>query len=708
MIELQNLSKAYGEKVILTNINLQMDDPSKIYALIGESGSGKTTLFNILMGFDSDYTGAYTLFGNNAKNLSNNQWATIREKDMRIVFQDYKLLENLTVFENLFLSGNYTNSQILQVLEDLNISHLKNHVISELSGGQKQRVAIARAVVAEPKILLLDEPTGNLDSMTTENIMSYLDLLRKRDILIFIITHDEKMVATSDIVYEIKKQQIYVRQDQLDDGPNHKDYEFEDSSPKHVWHYVFKQLKSKKKSLFLRSVPILLIILLFILGFSAYRASSTQSFQNFFAGVSDRVLILNTQDLKQEVRERYNDQGIISSIDGTRIAFSKEDVKTVKQIEGVENVYLFSDGLHSKYDNEQLIYQETIPKEEFNQALVSYINNISQNHLTFSFSMMQLPNAFIGDYNSENIQLISGQFPKDNSDDILLPDVYALLKFNTGNFQEVVDQQVSLSVQDFEQNEQKKEYKISGVYDTQYRQNLESEYSIYTSFSETAENDFADAESYRFFKQNLTQTPQSEILNKSLVKDFKSFEEAYGTGKMSMLVRVEDSNQVEKVRSELEEIYPSYRFISQYDLKHGDFSEIYDRLVQILVIGSTVIAVIAGVLIAFLNKGHFMHRNKELAVLYSMGYKRKDIFWIILLEHSLLFSAYIVVAGLTAFILNELFFSHSRYYFLFDNLFEGTNLLSIILLIVLMMTISIVWSLNGVKQKNLIKHLNEN
>lgn len=210
------------------------------------------------------------------------------------------------------------------------------------------------------------------------------------------------------------------------------------------------------------------------------------------------------------------------------------------------------------------------------------------------------------------------------------------------------------------------------------------------------------------FKQNLTQTPQSEILNKSLVKDFKSFEEDYGTGKMSMLVRVEDSNQVEKVRSELEEIYPSYRFISQYDLKHGDFSEIYDRLVQILVIGSTVIAVIAGVLIAFLNKGHFMHRNKELAVLYSMGYKRKDIFWIILLEHSLLFSAYIVVAGLTAFILNELFFSHSKYYSLFENLFEGTNILSIILLIFLMMAISIVWSLNGVKQKNLIKHLNEN
>lgn len=708
MIELQNLTKTYGEKTILTNINLQINDPSKIYALVGESGSGKTTLFNLLMGFDLDYSGTYTLFGNNVRNLSNNQWAVIREKEMRIVFQDYKLLENLTVYDNLFLSGNYTESQILQVLEDLDIGHLKSHVISELSGGQKQRVAIARTVVAEPKILLLDEPTGNLDSMTTENIMSYLDQLRNRGILIFIITHDEKIAEASNIVFEIKNQQIYVKKDQLSDEVNRTNYKFKDRSLKHTWHYVFKYLASKKKTLFLRSIPIILIILLFILGFSAYRASSTQSFQNFFAGVSDRVLILNTQDLKEEVRGRYNKQGIVSSIDGTRIAFSEEDVETVKQVEGVEEVYLFSDGIQSQYDNEQLIYQETVSKEEFNQSFLSFINNISQNHLAFSFSMMQLPNEFIADYNLENIQLISGQFPEDNSNDILLPDVYALLTFNTDNFQEVIGQQITLSVQDFEQIEQKKDYRVSGIYATHYRQNLESEYSIYTSFSETVENHFADEASYRFFKQNLTQTPQSEVLNKNIVKDFKSFEEAYGTGKMSMLVRVEDSNQVEMVRSELEEIYPSYRFISQYDLKHGDFSEIYERLVQILVIGSTIIAVIAGVLIAFINKGQFMHRNKELAVLYSMGYQRKDILGVILLEHSLLFSVYLVIAGIAAFILNELFLSHSRTYYLFGNLYEANNILFIILLIAVMMMLSIVWSLNGVKQKNLIKYLNEN
>jgi ABC-type lipoprotein export system ATPase subunit len=141
---------------------------------------GKTTLFNILFGLDVDFTGLYYLFRNNSREISKKEWSSIREYDMRIVFQDYKLCDTMTVYENIVMSGNYSEDGICLILKELGLDELKNQLVTELSGGQKQRVAIARAVISNPKILLLDEPTGNLDSMTADKMMNFLDQLKKR------------------------------------------------------------------------------------------------------------------------------------------------------------------------------------------------------------------------------------------------------------------------------------------------------------------------------------------------------------------------------------------------------------------------------------------------------------------------------------------------------------------------------------------------
>lgn len=708
MICLKSVTKKYGNQIIFDEIDLLLTDSSKIYALVGESGSGKTTLFNLLMGFDTKFTGEYKLFGRDARDLSNDLWADIRETDMRIVFQDYKLLENLTVYDNLYLSGHYTKRQIESVLNDLDIVDLKRHVVNELSGGQKQRVAIARAVISEPKVLLLDEPTGNLDSMTTEKIMAYLHQLREKGILIFMITHDEKIAKEADIVYEIKNQKIAVLKNHITGFVDPEIVELESSASKPTHEYVLKKIRSMKNKLIIRAVPIILIMIVFILGFSAYRASSTQSFTHFFAGISDRVIILNTQELKQEVVERYNEEGIGSPTDGKRIGFSEEDMQNVEQIDHVEDVYLFSDGIQSLYDNEQYIYEESVFKDEFSKILSSFLTyNLSQNYISFSFASLQLPKNFIKDYNTENLQIIAGELPSDDSNELFIPDVYALLKFETDRFQEIVGQRIILPVEDFDQNEVKKEYVVSGVYDSEYKHTLQSEYSIYTSYNTEKAIMSVDTETYRFFKHTLTQTPSSEEFNKEIISDFESFSEAYGTGYMSMLVRVEDSNYIEPVRKELTKMFPAYRFTSQYDLKHGDLSVIYETLVWALVLGSFIIALVAGLIIAFLNKEQYMHRNKELAILYSLGYKRKDILSIILFENSLLFSVYLVIAGITVWGLKQYYFDHTRYYYLFENLFQWANILSILLFILIMMIVSIVWSLNGIKQKNLIQYLNE-
>lgn len=176
---------------------------------------------------------------------------------------------------------------------------------------------------------------------------------------------------------------------------------------------------------------------------------------------------------------------------------------------------------------------------------------------------------------------------------------------------------------------------------------------------------------------------------------------------MSMLVRVDSAQNVEAVSEELGGFYPAYRLMSQYELKHGELSDIYNRLVSVLIIDSIVIALVVGIIIVFLNKGQLNNRNREMAILYSLGFKRKDIYAIIIWESFLQFFFYFMLSGILIFFLQIFYLNQSKYIMLFQNLFEPSNVILIILLIGLMLIVSVIWSVNGVKQKNLIKYLSE-
>ncbi len=190
MLKLSNLTKKYDNKVVLNDVSFQLTNPTDLYVLTGESGSGKTTLFNIIFGLDNDYQGTYKLFGTDSKTYKNQEWNNLRSNDIKMVFQDFKLFEQLTVYENLYLSGDFEDEEINSALESMDLLELKNEYVKNISGGQKQRVAIGRAILGTPKVILLDEPTGNLDGMTTDRIMDYIIKLKNKGILIFIITHD--------------------------------------------------------------------------------------------------------------------------------------------------------------------------------------------------------------------------------------------------------------------------------------------------------------------------------------------------------------------------------------------------------------------------------------------------------------------------------------------------------------------------------------
>ena len=188
------------EILALAGINLTINDNDFI-AIVGPSGSGKSTMMNTLGCLDLPSSGTYLLNDINVGNLSDDELSSLRVEQIGFVFQNYNLLSRETAINNVLLplnySSKYTRSErktlSLKTLEKVGLSHRTDHKPYELSGGEQQRVGIARALVNNPKILLADEPTGNLDSKTSMEIIHLLNNLNQDGITIVLVTHDEEI-----------------------------------------------------------------------------------------------------------------------------------------------------------------------------------------------------------------------------------------------------------------------------------------------------------------------------------------------------------------------------------------------------------------------------------------------------------------------------------------------------------------------------------
>ena len=213
MIETKNLTKEYevgSQKVkALDGIDLNVDK-GEFISIMGPSGSGKTTLMNIIGCLDSPSNGSYTLNNKSVSDLSENQLAKIRNKEIGFVFQSFHLLARNSALENVMLPLKYAGSDkktaIIKSKESLDrvgLSDRYDHSPSELSGGQQQRVAIARALVNQPSILFADEPTGNLDSKTGDDVMNIFKQLNSNGQTIILITHEESIAKQSNRIITI-------------------------------------------------------------------------------------------------------------------------------------------------------------------------------------------------------------------------------------------------------------------------------------------------------------------------------------------------------------------------------------------------------------------------------------------------------------------------------------------------------------------------
>jgi putative ABC transport system ATP-binding protein len=213
LIRLQNISRRYqmGSETIhaLRDVSMEIER-GEYAAIMGPSGSGKSTLMNLLGCLDSPTSGLYELNGINVSEMDDNELAQVRNKEIGFVFQTFNLLPRSNALRNVELPLIYAgmNSETrrevaLEALASVGLADRVHHKPNEMSGGQRQRVAIARALVNSPSIILADEPTGNLDSKTGQEIMALFELLSHKGNTIFVVTHEENVARHSRRIIRI-------------------------------------------------------------------------------------------------------------------------------------------------------------------------------------------------------------------------------------------------------------------------------------------------------------------------------------------------------------------------------------------------------------------------------------------------------------------------------------------------------------------------
>jgi len=220
MIQLQNITKVYPmgnrELTVLRGINLHVER-GEMVAIMGPSGSGKTTILNLIGCLDTPTSGSYYLEGKEVNRLSSGELAQVRGKKIGFVFQTFNLLPRLSALGNVQLglrfAGGADPERAMQALAKVGLSDRANHRPNELSGGEQQRVAIARALAKSPPLILADEPTGNLDSRSGEEVISILTSLRaEQGGTLIMITHDSNLAHHCQRIIHLKDGQVVMEE----------------------------------------------------------------------------------------------------------------------------------------------------------------------------------------------------------------------------------------------------------------------------------------------------------------------------------------------------------------------------------------------------------------------------------------------------------------------------------------------------------------
>ena len=218
MIKLENLTKVYRtdeiESSALNQVSFEINQ-GEFVSIMGPSGCGKSTLLNILGLLDKPESGSYKFLGEEVSHFNEKQRSGVRKKNIGFVFQNFNLIDELTVFENIELPLIYNKvssadrkKRVNEIIEKIGISHRSSHFPQQLSGGQQQRVAVARALVTKPPVILADEPTGNLDSSNGNEVMELLCELHEEGTTIIMVTHSSHDASYSNRIINLLDGQV--------------------------------------------------------------------------------------------------------------------------------------------------------------------------------------------------------------------------------------------------------------------------------------------------------------------------------------------------------------------------------------------------------------------------------------------------------------------------------------------------------------------
>lgn len=220
LIQLKNIDKIYGDKVktqVLFDVNLEVEE-SSFNSIIGQSGSGKSALMNIIGTLDQPTSGQVFINGKDTSQMTKNELAILRNETIGFIFQFHHLLPEFSVLENVMMPFRIKNNNKVTkeaeeraeyLIDMVGLTKVKNNGSTEISGGQQQRAAIARSLINEPKLILGDEPTGNLDSSTAQTVYDLMrDINKKLETTFILITHDQEVAQQADRILEIKDGEI--------------------------------------------------------------------------------------------------------------------------------------------------------------------------------------------------------------------------------------------------------------------------------------------------------------------------------------------------------------------------------------------------------------------------------------------------------------------------------------------------------------------
>lgn len=350
LLKIKNLNKFYKidkdkNFQVLNNINLEFNK-GEIVSIVGESGSGKSTLMNVIGGLDSDFDGEININGKNLNTLSKKELEDYRKNNVGFIFQSFNLIPHLTVLDNVTIAMTLSNvkkeereKRAKEILEELGLIKHINKKPNQLSGGQKQRVAIARALVNDPDIILADEPTGALDSKTTEQVLKIISMISKKGKLIIMVTHSDMVSKSGSRVVKINdgkiiKNEIIKEKEEVKENNEpvneliNKNLSFSSSIK-----LALKNMKQKiGRNILLTlgsSIGIMSLLLILAVGKGLNQYVNDTMYKN----VNPLVTEVN-----KTVKEDKKDSNFSSNYVKTGGTFSKEEIEKLKNIENVTKV----------------------------------------------------------------------------------------------------------------------------------------------------------------------------------------------------------------------------------------------------------------------------------------------------------------------------------------------------------------------------------